>query len=407
MFDQEYDCIIIGAGPAGLFCAANLVPARVLVLEKMMLPSRKLLITGSRHCNITHAGKMKHFFARYGDHGMFLKPALMTLPNTAVQKFFEARGVVLIETESGKIFPASLSADDILDALLDAYDGADTEILCCTPAETVFWEKDRYTVKTIRGTFSAPVLVIATGGLSYPQTGSTGDGFRLAESLGHSVTDLHPSLTPVYARDHPLADLSGISLPTSEISIWRGGRKLLTRSGDLLITRFGYSGPVILDSSRWMRSGDLLKIAFTPKRSEELDQLICAVCAESGTRQIHNLLGFAECPDRLLRVLAKGSGIPEGITGSQLTATMRRRLVKNLTAYPVEIDHVGDFQIAMATAGGVALDEISKKTCESRLSPGLFFIGEVLDIDGDTGGYNLQACFATAYLAAQSIRKLI
>lgn len=407
MLGREYDCIIIGAGPAGLFCAAHLAPARVLVLEKMVLPGRKLLIAGSGQCNITHAGDVKSFIEHYGDHGAFLRPALMAFSNTSVRNYFEERGVSFVERESGKVFPASLSADDILDVLLDACDKAGAEILSSTPVEMVSFDDGMYTVKTLHGTYYAKVLVLATGGKSYPQTGSTGDGFTFAGALGHSVAEPHPSLAPVYVADHRLADLSGISIPGAVVSIWRGGKKLLARSGDLLITRFGYSGPVILDAARWMRAGDQLRVAFSPKKAEELDVLIRTACAASGTKQVQNLLDSAGCPDRLIKQMIKESDIPEGTTGSQLTAAQRSRLVGNLTAYLVEIDHVGDFRVAMATAGGVVLDGINKKTCESKIVPGLFCIGEVLDIDGDTGGYNLQACFSTAFLAAQRIRQIL
>ena len=407
MLRGEYDCIIIGAGPAGLFCAAHLAPARVLVLEKMILPGRKLLIAGSGQCNVTHAGDVKSFVSHYGNHGVFLRPALMACSNVTVREFFASHGVDLVEKESGKVFPSSLSADDILDVLLDACDAAGVEILCQTPVESVSRKNGSYLVQTVQGTFFAPVLVIATGGMSYPQTGSTGDGFQFAGMLGHEISELSPSLAPVYAADHRLAELSGISISDASVSLWRNGKKLLDRAGDLLITRYGYSGPVILDASRWMRAGDLLKVSFSSYSSVDLDKLIRDACAACGTKQVQNLLDGSVCPDRLVRALVQVSGIPEGTTGSQLTAGMRNRLVVNLTAYPVLIDHVGDFKTAMATAGGVVLDQVNKKTCESKISPGLFFIGEVLDLDGDCGGYNLQACFSTAYLAASRIRQFV
>lgn len=407
MSDGEYDCIIIGAGPAGLFCAANLASAAVLVLEKMILPGRKLLLAGSGQCNITHAGDVKSFTSRYGDHGAFLRPALMAFPQEMTREFFASRKVPLAEKESGKIFPASLLADDILDALLAACDEAGVEIACRTPVTSVRFEEGRFHVKTGYGEVAAKTLVIATGGRSYPQTGSSGDGYGFSEMLGHAVVKPEPSLTPVYAATHHLAELSGISISDAVVTLWRDARKILTRSGDLLITRFGYSGPVILDASRWMRTGDLLKIAFTPLAPGELDQRIRDACTAAGTKQIQNLLSGTDCPERLVRCLVATADIPEGTNGAQLSSVMRSRLVKNLTEYPVVIDHPGDFRVAMATAGGVALDQVNKKTCESKILPGLFFVGEVLDIDGDTGGYNLQACFSTAFLAAQGVRRLL
>lgn len=156
-----------------------------------------------------------------------------------------------------------------------------------------------------------------------------------------------------------------------------------------------------------MRAGDQIRVAFSPLKAEELDGLIRTACTASGTKQVQNLLDGMGCLDRLIKQMVKESDIPEGTTGSQLTAAQRSRLVRNFTAYPVDIDHVGDFRVAMATVGGVVLDEINKKTCESKIVPGLFCIGEVLDIDRDTGGYNIQACFSTAFLAAQRIRQIL
>jgi predicted Rossmann fold flavoprotein len=373
----------------------------------MALPGRKLQISGSNQCNITHAGDVKRFIEHYGDHGAFLRPALMAFPNTSTRDYFEERGVSLVEKRSGSVFPTSLSAEDILCALLDACDEAKTDILSCTPAKRVSFDNGKYVVETIRGAYYAKTLVIATGGKSYPQTGSTGDGFAFVEVFGHSIAEPHPSLAPVYVTDHRLADLSGISIPRTVISIWRDGKRQIVRSGDLLITRFGYSGPVILNATRWIRAGDQIRIAFSSKKAEELDVLILSACTMSGTKQIRYLLDDAGCPNRLTKQIVKESGIPEGTTGSQLTAIQRSRLIENLTAYPVEVDHVGDFRVAMATTGGVMLDEINKKTCESKIVPGLFCIGEILDVDGDTGGYNLQACFSTAFLATQRIRQIL
>lgn len=405
---EEFDVVIIGAGPAGLFCAAHLAGLKVCILEKMNLPGRKLLLSGSGQCNITHAGSMGDYAAHFGDssHAAFLKPALRALSNTDLLAFFEARGMSFETTEGGKVFPTTRSADDVLDILLDACDAAGTEIFYEERAESVSAEEGRFTVKTAYETYSARCLLIAAGGSSYPKTGSSGDGVRLAEQLGHSLVPPKEALTPVYAENFQLAELSGLSFENASLTIWRDGKKIGANTNDLLITRFGFSGPCVLDASRFMQAGDVLKISFTQLNAEVLDALLVERCRTEGGRLVSNLLYGLGVPDRLVKVLTADAGIAEDTKGSQLSAVSRKTLVKLMTAYEVKIARLGDFSLSMVTAGGVSLAEVNKKTCESKIHSGLFFAGEVLDVDGDTGGYNLQAAFSTAYLVSQRVKQL-
>ena len=390
----DYTAVIIGAGPAGLFCAANL-DASVLVLDRMPSPGRKLLISGSGQCNLTHAEPTAAYLDHYGDHGAFLKPALMAFSAADTQQFFASRGVALETTEEGKVFPKSRDANDILAALVNAIPG---KLKCGAAVTGVSWKDGTFTVRTRDKSYTAKNLVIATGGKSYSHTGSDGSGYPLAASLGHTIVEPKEALTPVYVRDFPLKELSGISIPDAKIQIWRDGKKLKETAGDLLITRFGFSGPGILNASRWMQKHDILKLSFIGMTEAAFDAELVERTQKDGGKLVSNIFYNLGVPERLVKTL-----VTTDVKCSQLSSKERRRLVKAFCSYEAEIDRLGGFTAAMATAGGVSLDEVNRKTCESKLIPGLFFAGEVLDIDGDTGGYNIQAAFSTARLIAQKI----
>jgi predicted Rossmann fold flavoprotein len=405
---QQYDVVIIGGGPAGLFCAIHVAAPgnRVLLLEKNSRPGTKLLLAGSGQCNITHDGDIRDFLSHYGDHGKQVKPALLSFTNRDLIAFFRERGLTMTTEENGKVFPSTRQSADVLAILEQVCRERGVGLQCDQPVTGVSKTPEGFSITLPSGTCRSAVLVIATGGASYPKTGSTGDGYRLCESLGQSLTERAPALTPLLIQDFPFAALMGISFENMHFSVWRGGKKIADHTGDVLFTHLGLSGPGILDASRGIKPGDEIRLSFVGslKRDEFATDLAKRTQENQGW-QVRTLLAAYPIPERLNRRLLKIAGIPDDLTCAHFSAAQRSKLVANCTEFPLMVTAPGGYAVAMVTRGGVALDGVNLKTMESKTVPGLFFAGEVLDIDGDTGGYNLQAAFSTGFLAAQGIRK--
>lgn len=412
-----FDAIITGAGPAGLFCAINCClnkDCRILVLEKMNSAGRKLLLSGSGSCNITHSGKIMDFQNRYGENGRFLRHAFSGFDNNSMIDYLNSNGIATIENENGKIFPESMKAREILDLLLHKCTESGVEILYNTKVQKIECIDGKFRVRASGQFFESRCCVITTGGLSYPATGSSGDGFKLAESLGHSITDITAALTPVNAIPAPDAltpgkkiplELSGLTLQNSTIALYRNNQKIKTCSGDLLFTHTGLSGPVILDMSRYIEPGDIITVSFIHDNPESFENRFNMNSRTDGKRNIKNFLHTFLIPDRIIQTFLDISAISYNKKTSQISREERKQLIALSTAFPFKVISKGDYNIAMATHGGVSLKEINMHTMESKLVPGLFFAGEVMDIDGDTGGYNLQAAFSTGKLAGDNIYK--
>jgi hypothetical protein len=405
---EQYDLAVTGAGPAGLFCAIHAAAdgCRVLVLEKNAKPGVKILLAGSGQCNLTHDGDIREFVTHYGDHGKFLKPALMSFTNRDLVAFFRERGLTITTDENGKMFPETRQSEDVLAILLAECRNRSVTIRCSEPVTGISRDAESFTIATGTAAFRARTVAITTGGASYPQCGTSGDGYRFAERLGQPVTATGPALTPLLIRPFPFASLMGISFERMRFSVWREGKKVADHTGDVLFTHLGLSGPGILDASRGIRPGDVVRLSFAGAlRREEFAADIAKRAAENPGWQVGTILAKYPVPARLNRKLLQLSGIPDDLKCAHLSAAHRAALVTNCTAFPLTVASLGDYKIAMVTRGGVALEGVNAKTMESKIVPGLFFAGEVLDIDGDTGGYNMQAAFSTGYLAAQGIRK--
>jgi predicted Rossmann fold flavoprotein len=402
---EYYDLIVIGAGPAGLFCAINssIDARKILVLEKKDSPGRKLLVSGSGHCNLTHDGDIEKFLDHYGDHSRFIRPALLGFTNQDLITFFEDRGLSMIREAGGKVFPRTMRSRDVLDALLKECSDKKVNLKHGIVVKSVSYQGRGFEVVSRDKVYRSGVLVIATGGCSYPATGSTGDGYNFAISMGHRIAEVGPALTPAYIKDYPFSGLSGVSFQDMKVSLHRNC-KVKDRFGDVLLTHQGLSGPGILDISRDIRAGDIIKLSFAGKRGKaHLDDWLLEKARENGARGIKAVLSDLALPERLIPIILESSSVPEGTKCAHLTREMRSKLLDNLTAFPLKVERLGGYEEAMVTRGGIELKEVNPKTMESRLVKGLYMAGEVLDVDGDTGGYNLQAAFSTGALAARSI----
>jgi len=401
-----YDLIIIGAGAAGLFAAANVPPDwRVLLLEKTAHPGQKLLMAGSGQCNLTNAEDIKAFLTRYGANGTKLRPVLFPFSNRALMTWLEECGLRLLTRADGKVFPASLKSADVLRLFLDLAAQNKVELRLNTPVTALNPHPEGgFDLQTPAEQLRARHVLVTSGGASYPQTGSDGRFFDCLADLNIPLTEHRPALAPIYVHDYPYRDLPGVSIPQTSLTLQAEGAKPIKGHGDLLFTHQGFSGPVILTHTRYVAADMTLSLSYlsdadpTALRKSLLEQ------TSGQRRQILTLLEASfPLPRRFLEILCQRAGISPDTKASQLGGSEMGALAALLTADTYKISGVGGFDTAMVTAGGVSLDAVNLRTMESRDIPGLYFAGEVLDVDGDTGGYNLQFAFSSAKLAIESM----
>ena len=352
-----YDCIIIGAGASGLFCSASMDrPVRGLILEKTKHPGTKLLMSGSGQCNITHAGSIKDFIDCYGRHGGRIRKCLYRYSNTSLTGFMESGGVPAVTREDGKVFPASMDARDVLDMLLRRSRDCGFTIEYDSPAEKIEKNAHGWTVLSSEQRFDTKTLVIATGGCSYPRTGSDGSIFRiLKRDLELKCTELKPALSSVQVKDYPYGELSGISFENAEVSIWKDGRKEASNSGGLLFTHGDLSGPAVLNISKYASPGGMIQISYLHPldRDTVLSRLKKAAHQNSA---------------KLSGIIADEFGLPKRFC-QLLTARYGeslKKLASQLTEETFEISSVSGFRKAMCTSGGVDLSCIDLSTMQAK-----------------------------------------
>lgn len=403
------DTIIIGGGAAG--CMAAIQAARlgksVLLFERNDRIGKKLRITGKGRCNVTNNSPMQEHMENIPVNPRFLYSAYSAFDAYDVMDFFESLGVPLKTERGNRVFPVSDKAEDIVHALSRELDRLGVRIVHKRVSALLTEDGVCAGVRAGGEEYRSSSVLIACGGKSYPTTGSDGDGYRLAESAGHTVTELKPSLVPLTSPDKFCAELMGLSLRNVTLDLYDGDKVIYSELGEMLFTHFGLSGPLVLSASshiRQMQQGRYravidLKPGLTP---EQLDARLQRDFAENLNRDFRNGIR-ALLPAKLIPVIIRLSGIPEEQKVNSITREQRLAFGALIKAFPVRISGFRPIDEAIITSGGVSVKEISPKTMESKLLPGLFFAGEVIDVDAYTGGFNLQIAFSTAYAAAQCL----
>ncbi len=410
---MKFDVIVIGAGASGMMCAGQAASggAKVLLLEKMRMPGCKLRITGKGRCNITNIAEKEIFLNHVGPDSRFLYNAFSVFFSEELIAFFEGIGVKTKKEQGGRVFPFSNKATELVDAMVRWLNKAGVIIECNTAVkEIIISENTAGGVITVDGRkIFADSVEVATGGISYPATGSTGDGYKFGKNTGHSVSNLYPMLVPLTSNDEFVKKLHGLHLKNVGASIFVDGKEKYNAFGELDFYENGVEGPIILTLSRKCimdvveKKRVYLTIDLKPGLSlDKLDNRMTRDIDRLGRSEVYELLQGL-LPTQIIRVFMNLADVDLRQKCNQLTAVERKRILAHLKNFTINISGHGGYNRAIITGGGVSVKEIHPKTMESKLVKNLYFTGEVLDLDADTGGYNLQIAFSTGYLAGISI----
>ena len=403
--------IVIGAGAAGMFCAGHcaMYGADVTIIEKNQRVGRKIMITGKGRCNVTNNCDATAFISNVPTNGKFLYSAINSFGTDDVISFFESRGLPLKTERGNRVFPVSDKAVDVVDSLHDFVKEYNCKIINADVKSLIIEDN---TVKGVRTTdnkeYHCDKVIVATGGKSYPLTGSTGAGYNFARQAGHTIIPPKPSLVPIVSPDNFCKKLQGLALKNISLTVLSKKDKsvLYNDFGEMLFTHFGVSGPVVLSSSAHLANKKVddyyisidLKPALTEK---QLDARVLRDFEIFINRDIQNSLGKL-LPAKIIPIVIEKSGIPFETKCNSITKEQRHNLVDVIKNFTVDISGFRPIEEAIITSGGVSTKEINPKTMESKLCKGLYFAGEVIDVDAYTGGFNLQIAFSTGYLAGIS-----
>lgn len=404
------DVVVIGGGAAGSMCALTAAQRglSVVLLEQNKMLGKKLRITGKGRCNVTNNCDIKTVLANIPGDGRFLYSALNRFEPSDTMALFESLGVPLKTERGNRVFPVSDRSHDIANALERAYARAGGRVLHACATDILTRDGAVSAVVTTEGTIDCNAAVVCTGGMSYPLTGSTGDGYRFAQQFGHTVTPLRASLVPLESNDPWCAEMQGFSLRNVTLTVYdEHNKQIYSDLGEMLFTHFGVSGPLVLSASAHMRDFSQhtyrLSIDLKPALDEKkLDARILRDFQKYANRDFKNAL-YDLAGHAMIPVLVRLSGIPEDTKVNTVTREQRHKLVELFKHFPVSVCGTRPISEAIITSGGVSVKEINPRTMASKRMPGLYFAGEVLDLDAYTGGYNLQIAWSTGYVAGSAV----
>ncbi len=404
--------VIIGAGAAGLMAAgqAATAGAKVILLEKMKRPGRKICISGKGRCNLTNSAPIPDFIQHFGKNGRFLRQAFSRFFAPELVAFFEKNGLSVSLERGGRYFPTSGKAPDIVKVFLAWLSKLKVEIRNNSPVTSLFFKNHTITgVATRRGNISCDAVILATGGASYPATGSTGDGYKLVEPLGHTVVPIRPALVPLEIQGGIHPQLVGLELRNIEAQLYVNGKKKRQLFGELHFKKFGISGPTILtlsgDVVDGLRAGKKVILLIDLKAALSRQKLDARLIRDFEKRHKEPFADVLRglLPAKLIPLCLEQTSIPPAKPAGEISKKERKTLLNWLKGVRMEVCGYRSFKEAIVTAGGVNLKEVDPRTMESKLISGLYLAGEILDLNGNTGGYNLQSAFSTGWLAGCSV----
>ncbi len=418
---MRYDVVIIGGGPAGMMAAGRAAElgAKVLLLEKGSGLGTKLLMTGGGRCNITNNTEdLKSISARYGKAGRFMRGPLYEFGPADLVAFFEGRGLKTKVEGSGRVLPVSNDAGSVLDILRSYLDDGGVELMLGAEVREIVKTGNHIDAIRLAGgeVIAGSCFLIATGGMSYPASGSTGDGYRFAKALGHRIIPPRPALTTVITEDDMTGGLQGLSLAGVKVGLYKDNKKIRQEVGDLIFTASGLGGPLVMDMSGEVGKA-LAQVSVAGSGSVEfcldffadiefkaMEQTLIGLCGKSPRKLLRKTLE-QKVTQRLAKVVVERAGIKDDKRSGELSRAERKGLVGMLKEFSFKVRKLSGFERAFITAGGVDIKEVDQRTMRSKIIDNLYLAGEVLDIDGPTGGFNLQLCWSTGYVAGAAMAR--